>query len=57
MASGIVKKGERLLWAAVILCAMMCLVFFILHVASGAPLVGGAASTTASLASGSAYGY
>lgn len=57
MARGLAAKGEKIAWAMVVLVALMALSFFILHLASSAPIVGGVATAAATRASGAAYGY
>jgi hypothetical protein len=51
------KSAESTLWAMVGLAALLVGVFFVLHLVSGVPVVGGGANFVATHASGSAYGY
>lgn len=57
MARGMFRTVESFAWTMVVLAALMMALFYILHLLSGAPAVGGAASFVANRASGSAYGY
>jgi hypothetical protein len=52
-----VQSAKGVAWSMIGLVLLMMLAFFVIHMASAAPVVGGAAAWTGSHASGAAYGY
>lgn len=51
------KTAENLAWGMVGLAVLLILMFWVLHLTSQAPVVGGASTFVGQHASGSAYGF
>jgi hypothetical protein len=59
MAAGkkLVKTAEGVAWSMVGLAALLVLTFYVIHLLSQAPVIGGTVNAVGARASGSNYGY